>query len=172
MDYSPPGSPVHGIFQARIPEWVAIPFSRGSSRPRGQTWVRCIARRFFNIWATREAHIYMHKIHIKQYSQVFYVRKYKQKFHDWSKLIKSLNVCSLLLYVSTLPSKLVSWFTEEQFYPLLPPRMSLVFLGQQLFASLRCFSPFIFVLWFYAHHADLTLDFVFLLFSALFVVVC
>ena len=34
MDYSPRGSSVHGILQARILEWVAIPFSRGSSRPR------------------------------------------------------------------------------------------------------------------------------------------
>ena len=33
MDYSPPGPSVHGIFQARILEWVAIPFSRGSSQP-------------------------------------------------------------------------------------------------------------------------------------------
>ena len=35
---SPPGSTVHGILQARILEWVAIPFSRGSSQPRDQTW--------------------------------------------------------------------------------------------------------------------------------------
>ena len=39
MDWSPPGSTVHGISQARILEWVAIPFSRGSSRPRDQTQV-------------------------------------------------------------------------------------------------------------------------------------
>ena len=39
MDCSPPGSSVHGIFQARVLEWVAISFSRGSSRPRDQTWV-------------------------------------------------------------------------------------------------------------------------------------
>ena len=39
MDHSPPGSSVHGILQARILEWVAVPFSRGSSRPRDQTWV-------------------------------------------------------------------------------------------------------------------------------------
>ena len=39
VDYSPPGSSVHGILQARILEWVAIPFSRGSSRPRDGTWV-------------------------------------------------------------------------------------------------------------------------------------
>ena len=37
MDCSPRGSSVHGILQARILEWVAVPFSRGSSRPRGQT---------------------------------------------------------------------------------------------------------------------------------------
>ena len=55
MDCSPPGSPVHGILQARILEWVAISFSRGSSWPRGQTQVSCIAGRRFNLWATREA---------------------------------------------------------------------------------------------------------------------
>ena len=49
MDCSPPGSSVHGILQARIPEWVAISFCRD------QTWVFCIAGRFFTIWAMREA---------------------------------------------------------------------------------------------------------------------
>ena len=49
MDRSPPGSSVHGILQARILEWVAIPFSRGSSQPRGQTWVFCIAGEFFTV---------------------------------------------------------------------------------------------------------------------------
>ena len=47
MDYNPPGSSVHGIFQARILEWVAIPFSRGSSLPRDWTrisYVSCIGR--------------------------------------------------------------------------------------------------------------------------------
>ena len=46
MDCSPPGFSVPGILQARILEWVAIPFSRGSSQPRDQTWVSCIAGRF------------------------------------------------------------------------------------------------------------------------------
>ena len=49
-------NPVHGILQARILEWVAFSFSRGSSQPRDQTQVSCIARRFFTSWATREAH--------------------------------------------------------------------------------------------------------------------
>jgi len=47
MDCSPPGSSVHGLLQARILEWVAIPFSTGSSQPRDQTQVSCIAGRFF-----------------------------------------------------------------------------------------------------------------------------
>ena len=55
MDCSLPGSSVHGILQARILEWVAISSFRGSSRPRDQTQVSCIAGRFFTIWATKEA---------------------------------------------------------------------------------------------------------------------
>ena len=55
MDYSPPDSSVHGILQARILEWIAIPFSRGSSRPRDQNPVSPIAGRLFTICATREA---------------------------------------------------------------------------------------------------------------------
>ena len=51
MDSSLPGSSVHGIFQARILEWVAISFSRGSSQPRDWTQVSHIAGRHFTIWA-------------------------------------------------------------------------------------------------------------------------
>ena len=50
MDYT-----VHGILQARILEWLAIPFSRGSSQPRDWTRVSCIAGGFFTDWAMREA---------------------------------------------------------------------------------------------------------------------
>ena len=52
IDYSPPGSSVHGILQARILEWVAISFSRGSSWPRDWTQLSFIAGRFFTVWAT------------------------------------------------------------------------------------------------------------------------
>ena len=52
MDCSPPGSPVHGILQARILEWVAISFCKWSSWPRDITKVSLIAGRFFTIWAT------------------------------------------------------------------------------------------------------------------------
>ena len=47
MDCSLPGSSVHGIFQARVLEWVAICFSSGSSQPRNQTWVSFIVGRCF-----------------------------------------------------------------------------------------------------------------------------
>ena len=55
IDYSLPVSSVHGILQARILEWVAIPSSRGSSKPRDQTQVSNTAGGFFTVWATREA---------------------------------------------------------------------------------------------------------------------
>ena len=54
MDCSLPGFSVHGIFQARVLERVAISFSRGSSWPRDRPQVSCIAGRCFTLWATRE----------------------------------------------------------------------------------------------------------------------
>ena len=53
MDYT-----VHGILQARILEWVAFPFSRGSSQPRDQTQASHIMGGFFTSSATREAQEY------------------------------------------------------------------------------------------------------------------
>ena len=55
MDYSLPGSSVIKILQARILEWIAIPFSRGFFQPRDQTWVTCITGKFSTLSATREA---------------------------------------------------------------------------------------------------------------------
>ena len=46
---------LNGILQARILKWIAIPFSKGASRPRDWTQVSGIAHRFFTVWATREA---------------------------------------------------------------------------------------------------------------------
>ena len=55
MDCSLPCSSIHGIFQARILEWVAISFSRGSLWPRNWTQVSCIRGRPITVWATRES---------------------------------------------------------------------------------------------------------------------
>ena len=60
MDCSPPGSHIHGTFQARILEWVAISYSRGFSRPRDQThdsYVSCTGRQILYHCATWEAHV-------------------------------------------------------------------------------------------------------------------
>ena len=57
MECGLPRSSVHGIFQARILEWVAISFSRGSSQPRDRTQVSHIGGRRFTVWATREAQV-------------------------------------------------------------------------------------------------------------------
>ena len=53
-DYSLPGSSIHGIFQARVLEWVTISFSRGSSWLRDQTWISHIVGRRFTVWATKD----------------------------------------------------------------------------------------------------------------------
>ena len=53
MDWGPPVSSVHGVLQARILEWVAISFSRGSSQPRDRTRVSWIGRQILYHWATR-----------------------------------------------------------------------------------------------------------------------
>ena len=60
MDCSPPGSSFYGILQAWILEWVAMPFSRGSSPLRDWTYVSCIAGGFLTIWATREVQNFTH----------------------------------------------------------------------------------------------------------------
>ena len=70
MDCSLPNSSVHGILQARVPEWVSISLPKGSSWPRDQTPVFCIAGRFFINWATGEAQT------VVNYSQNFYLLIY------------------------------------------------------------------------------------------------
>ena len=68
MDCGLPGSSVHGILQARILEWVAISFSRGSLRPRDQNCVCCIAGKFFTAEPPgrpiRDIHVYIFPIYI------------------------------------------------------------------------------------------------------------
>ena len=77
VDCSPPGSSVHGILQARILEWVAISFSRGSSQPRYRTHVSLIAGRRFNLSATSQITFEKHllrgqpKAHVKLTYLVF-----------------------------------------------------------------------------------------------------
>ena len=64
VDCSPSGSSVHGILQARILDWIAISFSRGSSQPRDQNPISRIAGRFFTIRATKEDLITFQRPHL------------------------------------------------------------------------------------------------------------
>ena len=66
MDYR-----VHGIFQARILEWVAIPFSRGSSQPRDWTQVSSTAGRFFTTWTTGKPNLCGGAWQIEEYQCAF-----------------------------------------------------------------------------------------------------
>ena len=80
MDYT-----VHGILQARIPEWVAFPFSRGSSRPRNQIQVSRIAGGFFTSWATREGpYDLYHVLNPKQQARNSKNRSYSESKY-WEK---------------------------------------------------------------------------------------
>ena len=64
---SPTDFPVPGILQAKIIEWVAILFSRGSSWPRDQTQVSRISGRFFSIWVIRENYLGISNLGILRY---------------------------------------------------------------------------------------------------------
>ena len=81
MDCGLPGSPVHGIFQARILEWVAISFSRRPSWPRDWTRVSHIVGRHVTIWATREALTNWNIGLNWKYHFVMLVNEYKH--HSW-----------------------------------------------------------------------------------------
>ena len=80
MDCSLPGSSVLGILQARMLEWVAISLSRVSIALRDWTMVSCIAGRFFTVWATREAllflYIWLNIIFFQQSFLVFAIMSY------------------------------------------------------------------------------------------------
>ena len=91
MDCSLPGSSLHGILQARVLGWVAISFSRGSSRPRDQTQVSCIAGKCFNLWATREAHKFEshHEFKFRIFHAAFILSSARKKLKLGSTVLSS-----------------------------------------------------------------------------------
>ena len=97
---------VHGILQARILEWVAFPFSRGSSQPRDQTQVSCIAGRFFTSWATRETPLYqvMDSIHFLIYTLFSWIRFIQSlRLRDYSPVPSSVIILLHLFWASSEP---------------------------------------------------------------------
>ena len=108
VDYSPPGSSVHGIFQARILEWVAISFSRRSSRPRDQTQISCVPfmgrwiPSHYTTWETLSPHI----------------RNYRQFTENICYIPKELAFFSLPSFLSTcLVSSSSFFFFFLSFFP-------------------------------------------------------
>ena len=83
-DCSPPGSSIYGILQVGILEWVAIPFSKGSSQPRDWTQVSCIAGGFFTIWATREANGKINLYKMGGTNLIMSILKSQKPFPLWS----------------------------------------------------------------------------------------
>ena len=77
MDCNIAGSSIHGIFQTRLLEWVAISFSRGSSQPRDWSQFSCIVGRCFTIWATREVNN----------GQTYYLSDRITVFYTWGKVL-------------------------------------------------------------------------------------
>ena len=99
MDCSPPGFSDHGILQARVLEWVAIPFSRGYSWPRDRTWVSSIAGRFFTVWAKE---LLKHNISIRKWTKerpnMSLIKIYKQQISTWQNVQhhRPLEKCTLI----------------------------------------------------------------------------
>ena len=136
MDSSQPGSSVHGIFQARILEWVAISFSRGSSRPRDRTWVSLIVGRCFTVWATREVTSYAC---LKHPNSIWLLRIKSRLLIMVFKVLHKLTVAYLSISSSTTPpldlSTLTSWppwcSSNMLNSPLKPSRVAFIFLVEE-----------------------------------------
>ena len=87
MDCSPPGSSVHQILQVRIPEWVAMPFSRGSFWPRDQTHVSCAS------WIARQILYHQHHMESPSETQMYLMAEHQntciEKQQNWRKIVSS-----------------------------------------------------------------------------------
>ena len=123
MDCSPPGSSVHGILQARILEWVAIPFSGGSSQPRDQHSVFSIAGGFSTVWDNREAFRLDYTIIITRRKVQSYNNIHSTCFMNSESCNKTINTVIVELWVilirmeslpavSLLPTVL-SWLNQD-----------------------------------------------------------
>ena len=128
---SPPGSSVHGILQATILEWVAIPFSRGSSQLRDQIQVSWIAGGFFTIWATRKAPLKCKNYVLSHFSCIRLFATYglqpARLLCPWDFPSKKTGVRCLFLFQGIIMTQalnpcllcLLHWQADS--FPLVPP---------------------------------------------------
>ena len=102
VDCSPPGSSIHGLLQARTLQWVAIPFSGGSSPPRGQTRISCIGRRVLSCLSHQGRRIKMGS------------QRFKDLLSQLSFLLSAHRVAHVVTQQPRVRSILrpISWFRE------------------------------------------------------------
>ena len=116
IDCSLPGSSVHGILQARILEWVAISFSRGSSQSRDWTQVSHIVGGFFTIWATREAP------RVKQPLKVQLKVKVFPRVCDWAATAKPEEPGEMFCFLTWIQPMVkfceIHWVWDVQAWPV------------------------------------------------------
>ena len=110
MDCSLPVSSVHGIFQARRLEWVAISSSRGSTWPRDQTCVSCIGRQILFHWATWEAHIKGLLVFTVELKSLF-LFKFLKKLFLWTHFKWKLTIFEITSYFAHRNSGFIKKFT-------------------------------------------------------------
>ena len=110
LDYT-----VHGILRSAILEWVAFPFSRGSSQPRDQTQVSCIAGRFFTSWATREAQVSLRSYLCSHLSAPSTLRLTFGRISQASIFIDSISSFqSAIYFLSAIPNSTIKVFISLQ----------------------------------------------------------
>ena len=114
MNCSLLASSVHGILQARILEWVASSFSRGSSWLRDQTQVSHIAGRFVTIWATGKPY-YLQSVEFLEPNNAFYLLFASNS----SRMHFSVSFCSNACFSFCMPACLLSCFTRVQLFAAL-----------------------------------------------------
>ena len=112
MDCNLPGSSVHGIFQATVLEWVAISFSRGSSRPRDQTRVSRIVDRHFTIWATREV------LERREQNSNVNSEKFKGEFKCICNRLLLRWVMAMWMFIILFPRHIYVWNILSNFFSI------------------------------------------------------
>ena len=121
IDCSLLGSSVHEILQSRILEWVAISFSRGSSRPRNRTQVFCTGGILFTHWATEEAK------YINQHNHVSITLIYKSRFWAGFDLWFSLLTSDLKVLLIKKKKKVYGykwkWLSHVRLFGILQARI-------------------------------------------------
>ena len=113
---SPPGSSVHGISQARILEWVAISFSRGSFTPKNQICISC-CRQILYCWATEEAHMYTYIPSVFSFLSHLGTSKHWVKFP----VLYSSRLLLVSYFIHNINSEYVSILTPQCIQPFLLP---------------------------------------------------